>query len=92
MFIERKPYVTETVIFWMDENTPAPAIVVKVLDPYEKETNNLLRPFLNLTVFRPEDGKPWARLQVPAVHDEGMGPSKAHRYSLIGEYDELLPQ
>jgi hypothetical protein len=92
MLIERLPYVSEIVIFWMDDNTPAPALVTNVIADSMKDSGIGLRPFLNMTVFRPDDGKPWAKVNVPPVYEDGEVIHKAHRYSLMGEYDELLPQ
>lgn len=89
MFIPLCPKLGDKLIFWMDETTPAICIVAKVIEQWQKESLSTIRPFLNLCVFRPEDGKPWARLMVPPVDDSGQSVSKAQRYSLPGEYDDL---
>lgn len=76
----------------MDDKTPAPALVVNVISDSMKDSGIGLRPFLNLTVFRPEDAKPWPRIEVPPVSEDGEVIHKAHRYSLMGEYDQLRPE
>lgn len=88
MFSEIRPKVGSQVIYWTpgknpeDPCTPNIALVCNVAKEGEIEW----RPFLNLTVFRAEDAKPWARCEIPAVWDDGSTPIFPHRYSLPGEY------
>lgn len=88
MFEERRPKLGDIVIYWtpgeLPESDPIPnaSIVCNVAKEGEIEW----RPFLNLTVFRAKDAKSWARLEIPAVIDDGGTVYFNHRWSFPGEY------
>lgn len=88
MFAEIRPKRGMFVVYWTpgdqpeDDAVPHLAIVCNVAKEGELEW----RPYLNLTVFRANDAKHWARMDIPAVWDDGGTPVMAHRYSLPGEY------
>lgn len=80
---DRLPTVAEFIWYWTDEYTCMPAIVCKIA----KEGENYYRPYLNLCVFRADDAKPWARIEVPPVIEDGMAVYRAHRWCFIGEFE-----
>lgn len=89
MFSEIRPKMGDQVIYWTpgdrpeDNSIPHIAIVCSVA----REGVIEWRPILNLCVFRSTDCKPWQRLEIPAVWEDGEElPALNHRYSLPGEY------
>ena len=89
MFMEIRPKPGDMVNFWTlaDHEGEREVCNVAIVTGIDKEGVLEWRPYLNLCVFRANDSKPWPRLAVPAVHDDGSELYKAQRYSLLGEYE-----
>jgi hypothetical protein len=89
MIEPRRPKIGDIVHYWTqgaEEHDPAicnVAIITAIVEEGSDET----RPQCNMTVFRAEDSRPWARLKVPRVHDDGGVPILFHKYTLPGDYE-----
>ena len=90
MYESIRPKPGDIVHYWTPADKPEddPVCNVAIVAGIGKEGVLEWRPYLNLTVFRASDAKPWARMDIPAVMEDGGVTFFNHRYSLVGEFSK----